>query len=104
MRLKTRWLLVAASLILSAPALAQFDDKPPPDWIVRGFEAAVVDRSSVKGAVTNDTFNVLVKFVPPGDRAGAVIDKLLPLLGDPHSDVRSAAAQALGQIPTPSIR
>ena len=29
----------------------------------------------------------------------AVIDKLLPLLGDPDSDVRSAAAQALGQIP-----
>ena len=41
----------------------------------------------------------LVKLAP-GDRAGAVIDKLLPLLGDPDSVVRSAAAQALGQIPT----
>ncbi len=94
-----RWLLVAASLILSAPALAQFDDKPPPDWMVRGFEAAVADRSSVKGAVTNNTLISFVKCVPPGDRAGAVIDKLLPLLGDRQWTVRSAAAQALGQIP-----
>jgi hypothetical protein len=33
--------------------------------------------------------------IPAGDRAGSVIDKLLPLLGDSDSSVRMAAASAL---------
>ncbi len=34
----------------------------------------------------------------PGDRAGAVIDKLLPLLGDPNSEVRSAALRSISRL------
>ena len=37
--------------------------------------------------------------MPPGDRAGAVIDKLTPLLGDRNDDVRIAAAETLGNTP-----
>jgi HEAT repeat protein len=33
--------------------------------------------------------------ISPGERAGTVIDKLLPLLADSDREVRSAAAQAL---------
>jgi hypothetical protein len=41
----------------------------------------------------------LARSLPPGDRAGVAIDKLLPLLEDQHPSVRSAAASALAQIP-----
>ena len=92
--LAMRWVIAATGLVLSGPTLAQFEDKPPPDWMVRGFEAAVADRSSVAGAVANDSFRALARFVSPGERAGAVIDKLIPLLGDQDGDVRNSAAEA----------
>ena len=38
--------------------------------------------------------------IPPGDRAGPVIDKLTPLLGDLDAEVRFAAAQALANMAT----
>ena len=92
--------VIFVALILSAPALAQFDAQhPPPDWMERGFEAAVADPASIRGVIESNSFSALAKFVP-GGRAGAVIDKLLPLLGDQDSSVQSAAAQALGQIAT----
>jgi HEAT repeats len=37
--------------------------------------------------------------IPPGERAGTVIDKLLPLLADSGSGVRITAVQALATIP-----
>jgi hypothetical protein len=70
---------------------------PPPDWMERGFEATVADPASIRGAI--DAFSDLAEFVP-AERAGPVIDKLLPLLGNQYSHVRSAAAQALGRIAT----
>jgi hypothetical protein len=36
---------------------------------------------------------------PAGERVGSVIDKLLPLLGDPIIDVRAAAVSALERLP-----
>ena len=164
------------TVILSSPALAQVvgygpfnAHHPPPDWIVRGFEAAVADPTSIRGAMKTHALSGLAEFVPSqragavidkllplpwrpreqragrggasprsdcdrrargrrdrqaaaapwrpgrecagrggasprsvatGERAGAVIDKLLPLLGDQNSDARVAAAQALGQVAT----
>ncbi len=89
-----------AALILSARALAQSDAQhPPPDWMVRGFEAAVADPASIQGAIESDAFSGLAGFVPSG-RAGAMIDKLLPLLGDPNINARGAAVNALRQIAT----
>ena len=38
--------------------------------------------------------------IAPGERAGPVIDKLLPLLDDQRATCGAAAAQALGQIAT----
>ncbi len=90
-------LLVA--LVFCVPAWAQFDTShPPPDWMVRGFEAAVADTAATKSAITDESFSGLAPFLP-ADRAGPLTDKLTTLLGDPDSDVRSAAAQALGNIP-----
>jgi len=37
--------------------------------------------------------------IPAGERVGSVIDKLLPLLGDPIIDVRAAAVSALERLP-----
>jgi hypothetical protein len=81
---------------VSTPALALFDDKPPPDWVVRGFEAALGDKGAVSGAVTK--FGALTRFVPDGDRADAAIRELLPLLGNPDVNIRDSAAQALGTL------
>jgi len=87
------------ALMLCAPALAQFDAQhAPPDSTEPGFEAAIADPASIRSAIKSDAFSGLAKFAP-SERAGPVIDKLLPLLGD----VRLAAAQALSQI-TPGER
>jgi HEAT repeat protein len=84
--------------MFSGSALAQFDDKyPPPDWMVRGFEAAVADPASVTAIESNDTFSGLAQYVFPSD-ATVLVDKLLPLLGDSNSDLRLAAAKVLGQL------
>ena len=87
------------ALFLSGPAVAEFDAQhPPPGWMARGFEAAIADPASLVGVIENTDLAGLAEFVP-SDRAGAVVDKLTPLLGDSDSVVRSAAAQTLGQIP-----
>jgi hypothetical protein len=97
-RRKLRSAVFFVALILSAPAPAQFDAQhPPPDWMERGFEAAIFDPASIQDAIKQDAFLNLSNFVP-SDHARAVIDKLLPLLGDRDSDVREAAARALGQL------
>ncbi len=86
-------------VILSMPALAQFDtERRPPDWMERGFEAAINDLASTRGGIALDADLYLSKFVPSG-RAGPVIDKLLPLLSDRDPAISAAAAQALGRIP-----
>jgi hypothetical protein len=91
------------ALILSAPALAQFDAQhAPPDWMVQGYEAAIADPTSIRAAVERGAFWGLAEFVPSA-RADPVIDKLLPLLDDEDGYVRDAAAEALGQI-TPGER
>jgi hypothetical protein len=65
-----RSVVLFIALILSAPALAQFDaSHPPPDWMVRGFDAAAADPAATKGAITEDSIAGLAAF-----RAGAVID------------------------------
>src|SRR5208282_2134940 len=88
-------LLVA--LLLSAPALAEIDAQhPPPDWMVRGYEAAISDRAAVATTV-EAPFVDLARFVP-ASKAGDFVDKLLPVLGDQDSDARFAAALALGQL------
>jgi HEAT repeat protein len=93
-----RRLVLLLALVSSSSALAQFDDKhPPPDWMLRGFEAAVQDRSAIAGVLSVDSFRGLTRFVPPGPRADAMIDKLTPLLDAPDDDVRGAAALALAQ-------
>src|SRR4051812_44412373 len=84
-------------------ARAQTAD-PPPAWMVRGFEAAIAD--TVPGmpaaAVRLPLVDILAAAIPPGDRAAAVLDRLLPLLGDRNSDaVREAAARALAAVPVP---
>ena len=86
------------ALILSPPALAQFDaPHPPPDWMERGFEAAIADPASIRGALESRGFWQLAEFVPSA-RAGAVIDKLLPFLGDEDPDLQRAAEQSLARI------
>ena len=43
-------LLILIGMILSTPALAQFDAQhPPPDWMERGFEAAINDFAANSG-------------------------------------------------------
>ena len=86
------------ALILAAPARAQFDaPHPPPDWMERGFEAAIADPSSIQGALGSSGFCELAEFVPSA-RAGAVIDKLLPFLGDEDRDLQRAAEESLARI------
>jgi HEAT repeat protein len=93
-------LLILVGVILATPALAEFDAQhPPPDWMERGFEAAINDSAATRGGIEIDADLYLSTFVPPG-RAGPVIDKLLPLLGDRDPSIRAAAVQALGRIPT----
>ncbi len=88
------------ALILSAPAQAQFDvQSPPPNWMVRGFEAAIADPASFVFTIESRDLVGLTKLVP-SERAGSVIAKLLPLLGAPDWRMQSAAARALGQIAT----
>src|SRR5258708_6994324 len=93
------WIRIAIILFLPTQALAQSRSDLPPDWMVRGLEAAIGDPNAVRGVVQLRPFSDLFLSVPPGDRASGVIDKLLPLLGDPDSDVRAAAAGALANIP-----
>ena len=91
--------LLLVALLFCAPARAQFDaSHPPPDWMLRGFEAAVADPAATKAVIADRIFIGLAGFVP-ADRAGTVIDNLTPLLGDPEQKVRAAAAEALGGIP-----
>ncbi len=91
--------VLLVTLFLSAPALAEFDaQNPPPDWMVRGYEAAISDPAAVAITVEEHyPFADLAKFVPASN-AGDFVDKLLPLLGNQDSNARSAAAGALGQI------
>ena len=37
---------------------------PPPDWIVRGFEAAAADPTSIRGAMKTHALWGLAEFVP----------------------------------------
>jgi hypothetical protein len=94
-----RCAVLIVALFLSAPALGEFDGRhPPPEWMLRGYEAAIFDPAAVAAVVKEIyPFGDLATFVP-ASKAGDLVDKLLPLLGDPDRDVRSAAAQALGQI------
>jgi HEAT repeat protein len=93
------WLWAAAFFLLSTQVIAQTITIPP-DWIVRGFEAALADgRQDVGSAAVVNSGDELAENVPPGERAGAAIDKLLPLLADSDRNLRSAAARALAAIP-----
>jgi HEAT repeat protein len=88
------------ALILPTAALAQFDAQhPPPDWMVIGFEAAVADPGSLAAVERVRALAGLAQYLVPGD-AGAAVERLMPLLVDSVSDVRSEAAQSLAKIAT----
>lgn len=93
------WLRIVALVLLSSTsASAQSSGGPMPFWIVRGFEAALSDplAAGPAGLFLSGVHHLSLA----DDRTDAVIDKLLPLLGDLDSHVREAAAQNLRQIAT----
>src|SRR5262249_50258336 len=94
------WLgIVIAFLLFSTGALAQTTSGPPPDWMVRGFEAALADsRGDVRVAALINAGD-LAGGIPPGPRARAAIDNGPPLLAYSGPPVRRAASQVLAIIP-----
>src|SRR5262245_9462825 len=98
-RICTHWIHIVAVLVfLPNFAFAQRGSGHPPDWMIRGTEAAVRDPLAVR-ATASVLAGGLLERAPPGDRVGGVIDKLLPLLRDPDDDARRATAKALGWLP-----
>src|SRR5271166_6954143 len=93
------------ALLLSVPALAEFDAQhPPPDWMVRGYEAAISDPAAAAATVEEHQypFADLARFVP-GNKASDFVDKLLPVLGRQDRDARLGVAGTLGFV-TPRDR
>ncbi|MFC6739818.1 HEAT repeat domain-containing protein [Methylobacterium tardum] len=98
-RLLAAYTLAAGLSLLAWPYSGRSQDEQPPDWLVRGYEAAIADpRNDVVTAAVM-LFGSLPKAVPLGTRANVAADKLLPLLSDGDSDVRKATANALARLP-----
>jgi HEAT repeat protein len=82
---------VSATLLaaLSPPhVMAQRRNTPPPEWMVRGLEAALADgqkgvASSAFAIAGASTMDALIKNGPP-ERADALLDKLLLILAEPE--------------------
>jgi hypothetical protein len=70
------WLWTAVFFLLSTQVIAQTINVPP-DWIVRGFEAALADGSQDVRSAAVVNMGKLADNIPSSERAGTVIDKLL---------------------------
>jgi hypothetical protein len=62
------WLWAAVFFLLSTQVIAQTVNIPP-DWIVRGFEAALADSRQEAGSAAVVNTGELAENVPPGERA-----------------------------------
>jgi|GEM_PF-2762784 len=97
--MRTFWISFALLFLMQLQIAARAQVAQDPDWMVRGFEAALADKSPGVAEAAVLRWGRLAKHIPPGPRADAATDRLLPLLESSNFDAVQAAATALSALP-----